>query len=78
MSDSPKTERLKIWLTFYLVTCLTVLAVIVGMGHVKEEDSFGLGILFGSLSSLAIAAGNSVYQNYKAPEKSDGKANTDI
>ena len=48
-----KNADLRMLFGFGLLTVITVLAVIIALGHVSQESSYGLEIVLGSLATLA-------------------------
>jgi hypothetical protein len=48
---------------WFLVLCLFVLSVVIAVGKVSEQTSFGLQIVLGSLATLAGSFAQSVFGN---------------
>jgi hypothetical protein len=65
-----KSLELRLLFGFALLLVITVLALIIALGHVTQENSYGLEIVLGSLATLAGAFAQWAFS--KSTEKKDG------
>lgn len=56
-------DRHKMFFGFSVLLVLSILAVVISIGHVEERTSFGLSFVLGALSSLSGAFGNWAFSN---------------
>jgi hypothetical protein len=65
-----KSLELRLLFGFAILLVITVLALIIALGKVQQDTSYGLEIVLGSLATLAGAFAQWAFS--KSPEKKDG------
>ena len=63
-------DRHKMFFGFSVLLVLSILAVVISVGHVEEKTSFGLSFVLGALSSLSGAFGNWAFSNSRSQPQS--------